>query len=178
MAAHVEISFVRRNLWPAGVRYRVLWNGTIAANGDGLPNANPAAPVNEDSPLSEAIPIWPKGKAGVGDEPIGDGVIGEPANFAAGYGAGDGAVGDGEAGLHGNRVTWSTRSVLPALRDGSYTFAVRLEDELGNVQAAALATATILVAGVPRPPTGLRYVGYSNGAVQLAWRHSPDLLTS
>lgn len=176
MAAHVRLSFLRRNAWPAGLRYHVLWNGGVASNGDGIPNADPSAAVDADNPLTPApVEVWPLGKAGIGDEPAGDGVVGEPSNFGAGFGAADGAAGDAEAGLYGDRLSWGTQSVLPALRDGTYKFAIRFEDEAGTIQTDALIVATIVVAGVPRPPRNLQFTGYSGGSVGLSWTASPDM---
>lgn len=178
MAAHVRISFVRLNSWPAGVRYHVLWNGQVAANGDGMPGDDPDAPVDGDNPLTpDLIEIWPTGKAGIGDEPVADGVCGDPANYGPGVGAGEGAAGDGEAGLHGNLVTWTTQSVLPTLRDGTYRFAIALFDAFGNEMSGGVQEVAVVVAGVPRPPTNFSLVEWDSddGRLVVSWNHSPDL---
>jgi len=82
----------------------------------------------------------------------------------------------GEHGLYGDLIEWSTAAVLPSLRDGSYRFAVRFEDELGNPQSDPLQVVTVEVAGEPRPPTELRMIGFADGQLSLGWSHSPDLV--
>ena len=67
--------------------------------------------------------------------------------------------------------------MLPALRDGAYKFAIRLQDALGTVQADALQEETITVEGAPRPPRSLTFIQWDadDGELDLSWSHSPDL---
>jgi hypothetical protein len=178
LAAHATLRFVRLNAWPAGVRFRVLWNGTRdAATGEGKPNANPAAAVDEASPLTPSpIEIWPRGKAGHGMGPHGRGLHGRGANWHPGYGYGKGLHGKGEHGLYCDYVEWTTAGVLPTLRDGVYKFAVRLEDEYGTVQTESLVEVSITIKGVPRAPRNVRRVSFASGQLTVAWDHSLDLV--
>jgi hypothetical protein len=177
VAAHVKLRFVRLNRWAAGVRYVVLWNGQLDAGGDGKPNANPAAAVDEVNPLTaQPIECWPVGKAGYGMGPHAKGLHGHAANWHPGYGHGKGVHGRGEYGLYNDYLEWSTAGVLPTLRDGTYRFAIRLEDQHGTVQSDALQEVAIEVRGTPRPPRNLRMVSYAAGNLTVAWEHSLDLV--
>ena len=178
MAAHALLEFARLNSWPAGIRAHVLWNGQVAGNGDGKPADNPADPVDGAAPLTPvALGIWPFGKAGDGAGPDGSGIDGGLRNWHVSMGDGLEVDGLGEDGLYNDYFTWSTDRVFRALRDGSYKFAVRFEDEHGTVQTDALVETAVEIRGVPRPPVELRFVGWDDVSdeIDLAWEHSPDL---
>lgn len=176
MAAGVTLRFVRRN---GMQRFHVLWNGQIASNGDGTPPDSPSDPVDEDTPLTrQPVNIWPTGGAGHGFEPHGENVHGEPTNYGPGLGHGSEMHGVEVHGEYGDRVEWSTGERLPTLRDGAYKFAIRMEDEYGTIQTDALEVIDVNVAGTPRPPVNVRFVGWDagDGEIDVAWGHSPDLI--
>jgi|GEM_PF-1420287 len=180
MAAHLELKFQRLNQWPDGLFAHVLWNGIVdSATGEGGPNLNENAAVDEVTPLTPSpIEVWPAGKAGDGVGPDGHGFDGLPQTHEPGWGDGAKLDGIGDDGLYSDYFTWRTDSVLATLRDGKYKFAVRFQDRYGNVQADPLRVVDVTVAGVPRSPRNLAFdvVNDPTPTITLTWDHSRDLI--
>ncbi len=174
MAAHVTLTCAKSNAVPDGARWQLRWNGTLADNGDGM---QPAEPLSPPYPvLAGPFPLWSFGKAGVGNEPCGEGYCGIHENYGPSRGCGLGPCGVGDCGLNTDVVTFSTAEVLPALRDGDYTFWIEYLGPLSE-PSDSMAQVNVTVIGTPRPPSRLTYTGWDaeQGTIGLAWDASPDV---
>lgn len=116
-----------------------------------------------------AIAAWPDmiGRAGLGVGPLGAGPlgIGQPD----GPGLGNFPLGLGLIGIGADYRQVYT----PALRDGTWTFAVASYDAAGNAATPAAVTVSVALAGTPAAPTNAAAEDAA-GDVKLTWTLSPD----
>ncbi len=154
-----------------GVQVVLYWNGSRAANGDGLPGG--AAPVDDSKPLAAPASLWAKGAVGFSTGGFSAGAFGANAAPDPTLGFSRGPYSAGPFGVGLSYWTWR----FPfELRNGVYVIEARLMDALGNGQEMAIDSMSIEVAAVPRPVSKAWLAGYKVPILTIAWRHSPDLV--
>lgn len=167
------VRFVREQLVEPGTRVWLYWNGSRAPNGDGVPGGEAAISYAAAiHPSAAGLPLHLRGHTHLFGGRFGSGGFGEPAALleeAAGFGTGP--FGLGPLGIGAGWWTW--KFPFP-LRDGDYRLAVKLGDELGNIQAdEAAATMVLRVLARPRPPSRLA-LSFDGDALTASWEHSPE----
>lgn len=160
-----------------GSRIALYWNGTIAANGDGVPGG--ANPIDYSQMLPQQtgwprVPLlfWTRGHPHLYGGGFGMGGFGEPgASLNTAMGFGTGPFGLGAFGIGGGWWEWQPSNIW---RNGVYAIAARLRDSLGNEQTAAIASFTIEIQAPPRAVPKAWVVALVGDNLTIAWRHSPD----
>jgi hypothetical protein len=156
---HPTIRFLRPLEIEAGAQVSYFFNGGIAGNGDGTPGWN--EPVDYDTPIGGPVPI--------NDRAV------ELAEGASNYpemGFGSGAFGDGPFGIGASYMDFT---VPITLRDGDYTFGVRIEDALGH-RAITGSEISARVVAPARAPSDFVVESYDAGAdlLHVTFRASPE----
>jgi hypothetical protein len=155
-----------------GATVAVYWNGTRAANGDGIPGGSAA--VNYGAALATGIPVWPDGHVRLFGGGFADGGFSElGARNVPRMGFSMGPFATGAFGVGGAWWEWTFDF---ALRNGRYNVGLLVSDWLGNAMASPGAEISFGVEAVPRPVPDFWLSAYDAGAALLtaAWTASPD----
>lgn len=165
------IRFPRLHKFQVGSQVLIYWNGSRAANGDGV--AGGVAPVNYAAALAGPLDVWPNGQRSIFGGRFGRGGFGVDGGDGNAGGFGTGPFAIGEFCSPGGWFEWAFPFVL---RDGDYAVGVRMCDGLGNVTTSPTVELTFTVAAIPRPATRARIVSWDDGGnvLNIAWQHSPD----
>lgn len=153
------IRFLRPDGIEDGARVSYFYNGSPAGNGDGNPGWTDG--VDYDTPIGGPIPINDRA------EVVADGASNYPE-----MGFGSGAFGDGPFGVGASYMDFT---VPFDLRDGEYTFGVKIEDALGHESVTASEISARIVAPA-REPSDFVVASYDAGAdiLNVQFRASPE----
>ncbi|MFB3893215.1 MAG: hypothetical protein ACE15C_14460 [Phycisphaerae bacterium] len=138
-------------------RARITWNSQAALGAGDSYNVygdGGSGSIDYDNPLNaEPIPHAPE------------------LVSSAGWGYGSWGY-----GLWGQFSPMAMAFITQLLADGTYLFAVCARDEAGNETHPAAQTASVTLAGQPRPPANLKATAYAAGSdtVTFTWTRSPD----
>lgn len=168
----IKLAFARLHR-VRGCQVSVFWSGAVASNGDGKPEG---AVVDYATPIAGPITVWPAGRqAGFLNGPfLSGGFLSGGARQGNGFGFLTGRFLEGGFLGPAGRCSIQVPSVL---RNGDYTFGMKLLDKLGNA-AATEAEITVSVEAIPRPAARARIDSYDSGneVLNIGWTASPDLL--
>ncbi len=153
-----------------GTQVLILWNGTRAPNGDGVPGGDSA--IDYDNPIAGPMQMWRGGhQHWLGGDFPGDEFpfFGAGSNYELGFC--DGPFCAGPFGVGTDYMTW--QFPFP-LRDGDYRFKMLLADALGNRMSSQLGLLLAFrVEAIPRPPSGLSVKAVS-GFLRADFEPSPE----
>lgn len=119
--------------------------------------------IDYDNPLNDfPVRIWPawQDKAGFGMSSFGRSDFGYDSSAAVGFGKG--SFGRGKFGLDADTFGW----LSPQLSAGTYKFAVKLTDGVGN-QAGAIESGPFTVTPIPKPAEKLSISSFDKQTNQL-----------
>ena len=169
----VTISVIRRRTWEREAHLGYYWNGSTANDGKEGTVAADTTAVDYNTLLSgETVLAWPKNSKGGRGLGLRSASIRGHAYGGRYAGRGNGPRGRGDRGFSDNFFEWSTGTVGAKLRDGVYTFGIRLFDRKGNRDAGPGVEQRILVKTTPREPKDLQFVSYNGTTLALKWRSS------
>lgn len=153
------IRFLRPLEIEDGARVSYFFNGGSAGNGDGTPGWMDA--VDYATTIGGPVPINDRAE-----------VIADGASTYPEMGFGSGAFGDGPFGIGASYMDFR---VPFALRDGDYTFGVRIEDRLGHRAVTGNEISARIVAPA-RAPSDFVVTSYDAGAdiLNVQFRASPE----
>ena len=167
-----QVQFLRQQAIEIGATVMVYWNGTKAANGDGLPGGDAA--ISYATALAGPLPIWRRGQRSIyGGGFMAGGFMEAHAQVDPSFGWLAGGFMAG--GFLDRAVMWRWRFPF-LLRDGIYRIALRMRDAAGNEQATDAATLVMEVAALPRAARNLVVtLDGEAGTLTATWEASPDL---